>query len=62
MFGFRHGLILMRDIAKILGYEKVQKKVQPSCCVLCDVMENALLPNTPSKTFRLLQVYKFSLI
>lgn len=56
-FGFCHGLILMRNMAKILRTVlSLQKRVQPSCCILHDV------PNTPSKTFRLLQVYKFSLI
>lgn len=63
VFAFRRGLILMRDVAKILGpVLSLQKRVQPSCCILHDVMENVLLPNTPSETFRLLQVYKFSLI
>lgn len=63
-FGCCLGLIL-RDMARILvTILSVQKRVQPLCCSLHNVIEdkNILLPNTPSKTFRLLQVYKFSLI
>lgn len=59
------GCILMLNMAKLrVTVLSVQKRVQPSCCSLHDVKEDkdVLWPNTQSKTFRLLQVYKYSLI
>lgn len=64
-FGFCLGRILMMNTAKLpVAFLLVQKRVQPSCCSLHDVREDkdVLLPNTQPKTFRLLQVYKYSLI
>lgn len=63
-FDFHCELILMRNVENILSMvPSAQKRAQPSCCILHDVMEeNIVLPNTPSKTFWLLRVYQFSLI
>ena len=63
-FGFHPGLILMRNMVGILGTVSLaQKTTLPSCCTFKDVLdEHVLLSDTPSRTFQLLQVYKFSLI
>lgn len=64
-FGFCLGHILMMNIAKLhVTVFSLQKGAQTSCCSFHDAREDkdVLWPNTQSKTFRLLQVYKYSLI
>lgn len=64
-FGFCLGCILMMNMARLhVTVLSVQKGAPPSCCSLHDARgdKDVLWPNTQTKTFRLLQVYKYSLI